>query len=174
MADRVLTDDPEAHFTDRYKFPGHPTFSVESIYSNDRTPGGTWEERDGVYYYHPSEYTFGYIGRTLDYLAGSESDGIYLEGKYMMIPSMGDGGAVDTGRPYGKGKYVIDPDRADEGKRNDVYDEIAYAAMRREPYAIVETSMKEGKGIDELKKAMMEVTDEAFQDITAAEIIKFN
>lgn len=124
MADRVLTDDPEAHFTDRYKFPGHPTFSVESIYSNDRTPGGTWEERDGVYYYHPSEYTFGYIGRTLDYLAGSESDGIYLEGEYMMIPSMGDGGAVDTGRPYGKGKYVIDPDRADEGKRNDVYDEI--------------------------------------------------
>ena len=124
MADRILTDDPEAHFTDRYKFPGHPTFSVESIYSNDRTPGGTWEERDGVYYYHPSEYTFGYIGRTLDYLAGSGSDGIYLEGEYMMIPSMGDGGGVDTGRPYGKGKYVIDPDRSNENKREDVYDEI--------------------------------------------------
>ena len=51
-------------------------------------------------------------------------------------------------------------------KTDDIYDDISYAALRSSPYRIVETSMKEGKGIEELKKAMMEVTDEAFQDIT--------
>ena len=51
-------------------------------------------------------------------------------------------------------------------KTDDIYDEIAYAALRREPYIIVETSMKEGKGIKELLKAMADVTDESFMDIT--------
>ena len=51
-------------------------------------------------------------------------------------------------------------------KTDDIYDDISYAALKASPYRIVETSMKEGKGIEELKKAMMEVTDEAFQDIT--------
>ena len=51
-------------------------------------------------------------------------------------------------------------------KTDDIYDDISYAALRSSPYRIVETSMKEGKGIDELKKAMMEITDDAFQDIT--------
>ena len=51
-------------------------------------------------------------------------------------------------------------------KTDYIYDDISYAALRSSPYRIVETSMKEGKGIEELKKAMMEMTDEAFQDIT--------
>ena len=51
-------------------------------------------------------------------------------------------------------------------KTDDIYDDISYAALKSTPYKIIETSMKEGKGLDELKKAMAEVTDEAFQDIT--------
>lgn len=31
------------HFPDKWKTPLHPTFSNESIYSNDFTPGGHWE-----------------------------------------------------------------------------------------------------------------------------------
>jgi hypothetical protein len=31
---------PNKHFPDTYKTPLHPTFSNESIYSNDFTPGG--------------------------------------------------------------------------------------------------------------------------------------
>jgi len=29
------------HFTDEFKLSGHPTFSVESKYSTNKTPGGT-------------------------------------------------------------------------------------------------------------------------------------
>lgn len=54
---RMLKDDPEAHFTDRYKKPSHPTFSDESIYSNSNTPGGHWYNIDDKYIYEPSEYT---------------------------------------------------------------------------------------------------------------------
>ena len=32
------------HLPDTYKMPGHPTFSVESIYSTRKTPGGTWKQ----------------------------------------------------------------------------------------------------------------------------------
>lgn len=32
------------HLPDTYKMPGHPTFSIESIYSTRKTPGGTWEK----------------------------------------------------------------------------------------------------------------------------------
>ena len=34
---------PNKHFPDTYKTPLHPTFSNESIYSNDFTPGGHWD-----------------------------------------------------------------------------------------------------------------------------------
>ena len=50
-------------------------------------------------------------------------------------------------------------------KTDSIYDDISYAALRSSPYMIVETSMKEGKGIQELKNAMEKATDEAFQDI---------
>ena len=50
-------------------------------------------------------------------------------------------------------------------KTDSIYDDISYAALRSSPYMIVETSMKDGKGLQELKKAMEKATDEAFQDI---------
>lgn len=34
----------DSHLPDTYKLPGHPTFSVESIYSTRKTPGGTWKK----------------------------------------------------------------------------------------------------------------------------------
>ncbi len=56
-------------------------------------------------------------------------------------------------------------------KTDDIYDEIAYAALKREPYTIVETSMKEGKGIKELLDAMAAITDENYTDITVKDEI---
>lgn len=45
------------HWLDKYKKPNHPTFSEESIYSNDETPGGSWiETTDGKVYFIPSDY----------------------------------------------------------------------------------------------------------------------
>ena len=54
-------------------------------------------------------------------------------------------------------------------KTDDISDDISYAALKREPYRIVETSMKEGKGIGELLKAMADITDESFMDIRVTE-----
>lgn len=56
-------------------------------------------------------------------------------------------------------------------KIDDIYDEIAYAALRREPYRIVETSMKDGSGVKELLEAMAEVTNERYMDISVTEPI---
>ena len=90
-ARKMLEDDPEAHFTDRYKYPGHPTFSDESMYADEEHPGGHWETVDGVGYYVPSEYTKSYIDRTIEYLAG-QNEGVYVDGEYKLIPKMPDGG----------------------------------------------------------------------------------
>ena len=64
----MLNDNPNAHFTDKYKTPKHPTFSNESIYSNDVTPGGSWDYIDGRDVYRFSDYTFEHSDETLDYL----------------------------------------------------------------------------------------------------------
>lgn len=43
------------HYTDVGKLPNHPTFSVESKYSNDKTPGGVWgKTANGQLTYTPS------------------------------------------------------------------------------------------------------------------------
>lgn len=90
-ARKMLEGDPEAHFTDRYKYPGHPTFSDESMYADEEHPGGHWETVDGIGYYVPSEYTKSYIDRTIEYLAG-QNEGVYVDGEYKLIPKMSDGG----------------------------------------------------------------------------------
>ena len=93
-AQKMLENDPEAHFSDRYKYPGHPTFSDESMYADEEHPGGHWETVDGVGYYVPSEYTKSYIDRTIQYLAG-QNEGVYIDGEYKLIPKMPDGGLTD-------------------------------------------------------------------------------
>lgn len=106
MADRILNDDVEAHFTDRYKLPGHPTFSNESMYSNDETPGGSWEKKEGKWYFTPSDYTRRYIGRTMEYLAGDKENGIYIDGEYRLIPRMDDGDKRNGGKVMSEGGNV--------------------------------------------------------------------
>ena len=54
-------------------------------------------------------------------------------------------------------------------KTDDIYDEIAYASLVKEPFKIVEASIKNGIGKKELLEAMSEVTDEAFMDISVTE-----
>ena len=51
-------------------------------------------------------------------------------------------------------------------KTDEIYDEIAYASLLREPYRIVETSMKEKRGIDKLLSAMADITDESYRTVT--------
>ena len=46
----------QGHYTDKYKKPNHPTFSDESIYSNEQTPGGKWGYQNGHDTFTPSEY----------------------------------------------------------------------------------------------------------------------
>lgn len=98
LAERMLNDDPDAHFVDTYKLPGHPTFSNESKYGG-RELGGEWVVgNDGRGYYKPSPYTSSYIDRTIDYLSGT-GEGIIYNGEYIMpdrIPyKMGDGGLIE-------------------------------------------------------------------------------
>jgi hypothetical protein len=39
---RGFSTDPEAHGTDKYKRPEHPSFSDESIHASAKNPGGHW------------------------------------------------------------------------------------------------------------------------------------
>ncbi|MCK5788524.1 MAG: hypothetical protein KAH32_05975 [Chlamydiia bacterium] len=59
--------DIEEHLPDTYKKPGHPTFSDQSLYSNEKTPGGHWE---GNKFTH-SKFTEQTWERTLRYMRES-------------------------------------------------------------------------------------------------------
>lgn len=70
--DNILQDNSDAHFIDKYKKPGHPTFSTDSIYSNKTEQGGVWSQDDkGTWYFKHSPYTEKYLQRTTEYLDGS-------------------------------------------------------------------------------------------------------
>lgn len=44
------------HGADQFKKPNHPTFSDQSMYHSDETPGGSWNKYpDGSYAFTPSE-----------------------------------------------------------------------------------------------------------------------
>ena len=176
MADKMLTDDADAYFTDRYKLPGHPTFSNESMYSNDETPGGSWEIHEGKWYFSPSDYTRTYLDRTLNYLAGDKENGIYLDGEYRLVPRMDGGGQVkvrglsatiDTGaRPiYTGDNYVYDPrqdyensEAAEMERLRDIYDYLRNNKKHKfsevQALAITANIAAESRGkIDALGKA---------------------
>ena len=44
------------HYPDTYKLPNHMTFSSDSIYSNDKTPGGKWIMQGDKWHFYPSAY----------------------------------------------------------------------------------------------------------------------
>lgn len=87
LVERMLNDDPDAHFVDTYKLPGHPTFSNESKYGGKEL-GGEWVVGDdGRGYYKPSPYTSSYIDRTIDYLRGA-GEGLIINGEPIIIPKI--------------------------------------------------------------------------------------
>lgn len=107
----MLNNDPNAHFTDKYKTPTHPTFSDESIYSNSNTPGGHWSYRNGHDVYEFSDYTMGHSDETLDYLRYSDPGVIATYKGSTVLPSAT---AVAFRRspatPHSRGNYVAASD----------------------------------------------------------------
>lgn len=93
----MLNGDPEAHFTDKFKKPNHPTFSDESIYSTPETPGGHWYENyggSGKWVYEPSDYTKNNKEATKKYLENSGEG--YLDGMNVEFYNRyGGGGFLD-------------------------------------------------------------------------------
>lgn len=77
---KLATGDPNAHFTDKFKTPIHPTFSTESIYSNSTTPGGNWLENQPVFVHSP--YTAQHLDYTDDYLGYNVASGGPFEMSY--------------------------------------------------------------------------------------------
>lgn len=71
------------HFTDIGKTPKHPTFSNESKYSNDKTPGGTWNENVFV----PNIWQFGNNGNNRRNKYMNNSGEGYFNGRIDVFPT---------------------------------------------------------------------------------------
>lgn len=71
------------HFTDIGKTPKHPTFSNESKYSNDKTPGGTWNENVFV----PNIWQFGNNGNSRRNKYMNNSGEGYFNGRVNVFPT---------------------------------------------------------------------------------------
>lgn len=60
---QMFVSNKEAHLPDTYKKPTHPTFSNESIYHSDETPGGVWSEYEkDKWEFTPSETNIKTLG----------------------------------------------------------------------------------------------------------------
>lgn len=71
------------HFTDIGKTPKHPTFSNESKYSNDKTPGGTWNRNVFV----PNIWQFGNNGNSRRNKYMNNSGEGYFNGRVNVFPT---------------------------------------------------------------------------------------
>lgn len=71
------------HFTDIGKTPKHPTFSNESKYSNDKTPGGTWNGNVFV----PNIWQFGNNGNIRRNKYMNNSGEGYFNGRVNVFPT---------------------------------------------------------------------------------------
>ena len=98
--DDILGSNPNAHFPDKYKQPTHPTFSNGSIYSNDKTPGGTWVRGKGTWLFKHNKFTARQADRTADYLNGT-GEGFIL-GTDTIIPNIKKRmGGLSRSKDYG-------------------------------------------------------------------------
>jgi hypothetical protein len=72
--------DGRGHYTDAGKLPTHPTFSVGSEYSNDKTPGGIWSQGPGQQTYTPSAWMVqqGLTKGLADYMAAREPNVVLM------------------------------------------------------------------------------------------------
>ena len=73
----------ETHFTDIGKTPKHSTFSNESKYSNDKTPGGTWNGNVFV----PNIWQFGNNGNSRRNKYMNNSGEGYFNGRVNVFPT---------------------------------------------------------------------------------------
>lgn len=131
LAERMLNNDPDAHFVDTYKLPGHPTFSNESKYGGKEL-GGEWVVgNDGRGYYKPSPYTSSYIDRTIDYLSGT-GEGILYNGEYIMpdrIPYKMEGGGDTRTSYYAKRDNTNIPGFVYSDKFEKLGDELPFVGL---------------------------------------------
>lgn len=96
----ILGSNPNAHFTDRYKQPTHPTFSNESQYSNNETPGGTWIKGKGTWLFKHNKYTARQAKRTADYLNGT-GEGYILGTDTIILNRRKKMGGLNRKQDYG-------------------------------------------------------------------------
>lgn len=96
----ILGSNPNAHFTDRYKQPTHPTFSNESQYSNNETPGGTWVKGKGTWLFKHNKYTARQAKRTADYLNGT-GEGYILGTDTIILNRRKKMGGLNRKQDYG-------------------------------------------------------------------------
>lgn len=98
--DGILGSTPNAHFTDKYKQPSHPTFSNESQYSSKETPGGQWVQGKGTWLFKHNKFTARQADRTADYLNGT-GEGFIL-GTDTIIPNIRKRmGGLSRNKDYG-------------------------------------------------------------------------
>lgn len=79
------------HLPDTWKKPNHPTFSAESQYSNDQTPGGKWVEKNGRWTFTPSDFNIKNLGvdGLREYFKRREPD------VDLLLPSLQQGGNMN-------------------------------------------------------------------------------
>ena len=80
------------HFTDIGKTPKHPTFSNESIYSNKKHPGGTWNGNVFV----PNIWQFGNNGNKVRNKYMNNSGEGYFNGRVNIFPKYRKKAAIGT------------------------------------------------------------------------------
>ena len=88
------------HLPDTWKKPNHPTFSVESQYSNKYMPGGKWLEGPGGTVFVPSELTLSLYGadNLKSYFAAREPDTFLDLRQKESLPGITSGA---PGKPWG-------------------------------------------------------------------------
>ena len=73
----LVNDD--GHYTDAGKLPNHPTFSNQSVFATDTSPGGSWSNREGRWIFNPSDkqlLTRGYMNKLQEYFNDEYGRGI--------------------------------------------------------------------------------------------------
>lgn len=104
-AQAILNGNRNVHFPDTYKFPTHPTFSNESVYSgkNGNVVGGSWTYnpknlQHWTYKLSPSQVKNNWdVIRTLKYAADAENDGFMItdnKGRLPIINNTVEGGVL--------------------------------------------------------------------------------
>lgn len=88
QAQAMLQGDPNAHFSDIGKRPWHPTFSNESAYSNNQTPGGQWVQNGDKWQFRHSDMTAQQSDKTLEYLRNNGNNEFSTYGGGFVMPSV--------------------------------------------------------------------------------------